>query len=101
MVKEEDVKEALTQVVDPELGLNIVDLGLVYDVKVDEDNKRVDVNMTLTTPGCPAGDQIMQGAKMVLEEFEDVDEAEVHLVWEPMWNPDMMSDRAKMMFGRF
>jgi metal-sulfur cluster biosynthetic enzyme len=91
--------EALRDVVDPELMINIVDLGLIYDVE-QLDNK-VTVNMTLTSPACPAGPQIIQQAKMALEKLADVSEAEIKLVMSPPWSPDRMTDEARDQLGIF
>ena len=90
----EMVKKALRQVKDPELGLNIIDIGLVYDVAVSEEGE-VKITMTLTSPGCPSGAEIMQDAKMVAEELEGVQTATVDLVWEPYWTPERMDPRVK------
>jgi metal-sulfur cluster biosynthetic enzyme len=94
----EMVKKALRQVKDPELGLNIIDIGLVYDVAVTEDGG-VKITMTLTSPGCPSGAEIMQDAKMVAEELEGVESATVELVWEPYWTPERMDPRVKAFMG--
>jgi metal-sulfur cluster biosynthetic enzyme/nitrite reductase/ring-hydroxylating ferredoxin subunit len=91
--------EALKQVVDPELMVNIIDLGLVYTI--NRDGKKVYVEMTLTSPACPAGPQIVQQSKMALERLRDVDEAEIKLVMTPPWTPDRMTDEAKDMLGIF
>lgn len=91
-------RKALKQVKDPELGLNIIDIGLVYDVMVEEDGL-VRVQMTLTSPGCPAGAEIMQDAKMVLEAQPGVSAAEIELVWEPYWTPDKMDPRVRTFMG--
>jgi len=97
-VTEEEVREALQQVSDPELGHSIVDLGLIYNVEIDEGN--VKVEMTLTSMGCPAGPQIMQEAHTVIERLEGVEDVDIQLVWRPQWSPDMMSEDLKWMFGR-
>ncbi len=91
--------ETLKQVIDPELMINVVDLGLVYAVSQEE--AKVSVDMTLTSPACPAGPQIMQQAKMALERLEDVDEAEIKLVMTPPWSPDRMTDDARDQLGIF
>lgn len=91
--------EALKQVIDPELMVNIVDLGLVYSV--NRDDKKIYVEMTLTSPACPAGPQIVQQSKMALERLRDVDEAEIKLVMSPPWTPDRMTDEAKDQLGIF
>ena len=93
----EEVQEALKQVIDPELGLNIVDLGLVYDVQV-EDGKAV-VSMTLTSPGCPVGPQILASAQAAAGTVEGVDEAEVNLVWKPFWTQDRIDPAVRAVLG--
>ncbi len=94
----EAARKALKQVKDPELGLNVIDIGLIYDVAVDDDGV-VHVKMTLTSPGCPSGAEIMQDVKMVLEQQEGVTAAEVELVWEPYWTPDKMDPRVRTFMG--
>lgn len=84
---------ALFEVIDPELGINIMDLGLIYDVQVEDNH--ASVTMTLTTPGCPLHDSITNGVKFRLQQIEGIDEVTVDLVWEPAWTPDKMSDKAK------
>ena len=91
--------DALKQVIDPELMVNIIDLGLVYSI--NRDAKKIYVEMTLTSPACPAGPQIVQQSKMALERLRDVDEAEIKLVMSPPWTPDRMTDEAKDMLGIF
>jgi metal-sulfur cluster biosynthetic enzyme len=98
MLTPEIVRKALRQVKDPELGLNIIDIGLVYDVLISPEND-VTVRMTLTSPGCPSGPEIMQDAKLVVEELEGVNSATVELVWEPYWTPDKMDPRVKAFMG--
>lgn len=91
------VRESLKGVIDPELGLNIVDLGLVYDVEV-EDGKAM-ITMTLTSPGCPAGGMIMSGAQEAAGSTEGVDEAEVKLVWKPFWTPERIDPEVRAALG--
>ena len=98
MLTVEAVREKLKEVYDPEIGINIVDLGLVYDIKVEAGN--VEVVMTLTTPGCPLHGSITGGAKAAIENLEGANAVNVDLVWDPAWNPDMMSDVAKKQLGR-
>ena len=98
MITADTVKKALRQVKDPELGLNIMDIGLVYDVTVSDEGK-VHITMTLTSPGCPSGAEIMQDAKLVAEELEGVTAVNVELVWEPYWTPDRMDPRVKAFMG--
>lgn len=92
------IRKALRAVKDPELGLNIVDIGLIYDIAVNEEGD-IKVKMTLTSPGCPAGPEIMQDAKMVLEDLEGVRSVELDLVWEPYWTPDRMDPRVRAFLG--
>ncbi len=99
MADELQLIDALKQVVDPELMINIIDLGLVYDVQQEE--RTVNVEMTLTSPACPAGPQIMQQAKMALEQLEDVDQAQIKLVMSPPWTPERMTDDARDQLGIF
>ena len=94
----EIVRKALRQVKDPELGLNIIDIGLVYDVAVSDEGA-VHVKMTLTSPGCPAGPEIMGDAKQTVEALEGVTAVEVELVWEPYWTPEKMDPRVKAFMG--
>lgn len=91
--------EALQQVIDPELMINVVDLGLVYEV--NQEGNKVNVLMTLTSPACPAGPQIVQQAKMALERLKDVDEAEIRLTLSPPWTPARMTDAARDQLGIF
>jgi len=98
--KEDDVREALrNEVYDPELGLNIVDLGLVYDITLT-DNK-ADVTMTLTSPGCPLGPELVTDIRRALSRFDDIDDVDIHIVWSPPWHPSMMSEEAKDELGYF
>ncbi|MGH7561642.1 MAG: metal-sulfur cluster assembly factor [Gemmatimonadales bacterium] len=94
----EAVRKALRAVKDPELGLNIIDIGLVYDIAVSPEGE-VHVQMTLTSPGCPAGPEILQDAKLVVEDMEGVRSAEIELVWEPYWTPDRMDPRVRAFLG--
>ncbi len=96
-VSRERVMDLLYNCYDPEIPVNIVDLGLVYDVQVNDD--RVNVKMTLTAPGCPAHTQITQEIQQQLESLEGVREVNVEIVWEPPWNPSMMSTAAKQKLG--
>lgn len=92
--------DALKQVIDPELMINIVDLGLVYNVE-QQDDAKVAVDMTLTSPACPAGPQIIQQAKMALERLDTVEEAEIKLTMTPPWTPERMTDDARDQLGIF
>ena len=92
------VKKALRAVKDPELGLNIIDIGLVYDAIVTEAGE-VTVKMTLTSPGCPAGAEIMEDARLVLQDLEGVKSVTIDLVWEPYWTPERMDPRVRAFLG--
>ena len=122
------VREALREVVDPEIGINIVDLGLIYDVAIEPadgpeggdepeassepeagtdnaaqpatDRRMVTVTMTLTTPGCPAGPTILQEVKDQVEAMEGVGKGEIDLTFSPMWNEEMMSEDVRWILGR-
>lgn len=92
------IRDALRRVIDPELGYNIVDLGLVYDVAVEEGGG-VQITMTTTTPGCPATNYLKQGAGEAASAVPDVAFVDVKLTYEPRWEPDMMSPEAKVHLG--
>lgn len=92
-IDEAKVWSALTQVLDPELGCNIVDLGLVYGIEIT--GRKVLVKMTLTTPGCPLHQSIGAGVQHALLRLDEVAEAEVQMVWDPPWHPRMMSEAAR------
>jgi metal-sulfur cluster biosynthetic enzyme len=92
------VRKALRAVKDPELNLNIIDLGLVYDIEASEDGD-VRVKMTLTSPGCPAGGEILQGVREVASDLEGVRSVDVELVWEPYWTPERMDPRVRAFLG--
>jgi metal-sulfur cluster biosynthetic enzyme len=94
------VREALKQVIDPELGLNIVDLGLVYDIQVDERGD-VDIRYTLTTMGCPIGPLIEDQMRAFLAPLSGIGEVRPEFVIRPAWTPEMMSDEAKAALGIF
>jgi metal-sulfur cluster biosynthetic enzyme len=94
---DEQVKLALRKVKDPELNLNIIDLGLVYDVMVED--RTVVVNMTLTSPGCPAGPQIMNDAERVIRAMPGVEDVVMNLVWEPYWTPERIEPRVRAYMG--
>jgi metal-sulfur cluster biosynthetic enzyme len=91
--------EALKEVIDPELMINIIDLGLVYSITLDE--KQVHVDMTLTSPACPAGPQIVQQSKMALERLGGIEKANIRLVMSPPWSPARMTDEARDILGIF
>ena len=93
----DDVIEALRSVEDPELGMDIVELGLLYDVEVQ--GPRVKAIYSLTSMGCPAGPLIQQNIEEVLRALPEVEDVETELTWDPPWTPDKMSDDAKFILG--
>ncbi len=96
-ITESSIRSSLESVIDPELGVNIVDLGLIYNIKIEEG--KISVDMTLTTPGCPLAGMLAGNAEQALREsFPDTD-VEVSLVWDPPWTPDMLSSEAKQQLG--
>lgn len=99
MATKAEIVEALKKVEDPELEMNIVDLGLVYGLDWDEEAGKVSVELTLTSPGCPLGPEIMRDIKRELGELEEVIDVDVALVWRPLWQPAMMSDYAQEELG--
>ena len=94
----ESMMGALENVIDPELGVDIVNLGLVYDVELDEEGTSI-VTMTLTSMGCPMGPQIVANIKQELMELPEVKDVDVNIVWNPPWSRDIMSRYAKMALG--
>ena len=93
MVTKEEILEQLKQVSDPEIGMDVVNLGLVYDVEINGD--RVYIKMTMTAPTCPVTPWILSEAQRIVENMEGVEAADVELVWDPPWTPSMMTDEAK------
>ena len=94
MVTEEIVLEQIKQIIDPDIGLNIVDMGLIYGVDINDDI--VNITMTLTSPGCPAAPQLLNGSQTVVQQLDGVEEVNVNVVWTPPWDPEMMSEEAKL-----
>ena len=97
-VTPELAKKALRAVTDPELGLNVIDIGLIYDVAVADDGA-AKVTMTLTSPGCPSGAEIMEDVRRTLADLEGISNVEVELVWEPYWTPERMDPRVRAFLG--
>jgi metal-sulfur cluster biosynthetic enzyme len=97
MPTQDDVLQALSSVIDPEIGLAITDLGLIYDIQIE--GGKIAVKMTLTTMGCPLASHLIQEAKQAVERVEGATETRVELVWDPPWNPGMMSDEARARLG--
>ena len=93
----EQVEEALTNVIDPELGLDFMELGLVYEIEVEDDE--VHITFTLTTPGCPIGPQVTEQMQEYVGEIDGVSKVFPRMVFTPPWSPDMMSEEAKFALG--
>ncbi len=103
-VAEDNVREVLKEVIDPELFVNIVDLGLIYDIHIDEqeDGKsKIAVDMTMTSPACPAAPQILSQSKEKIRSLDDAGEVEIKLVMTPPWTPDRMTEDARDQLGIF
>jgi len=111
-VSEDKIREELKKVIDPELFVNIVDLGLVYTIDIKEKETEaseedaesksdVCIEMTLTSPACPAGPQLIAGSKNAVSQLEEVDEVEIKLVMDPPWTPDRMTEDARDQLGIF
>ena len=96
-VTEDQVKAALRKVKDPELNLNILDLGLVYTIAVD--GSTVAIDMSLTSPGCPSGPEIMTGAEQAIRAIPGVTDVSVNLVWTPFWSPERIEPRIRAYLG--
>ena len=95
---EEAIVAMLKQVYDPEIPVNVYDLGLIYKINVDEE-KNVSIDMTLTAPNCPASDFLLEDVRMKVGSIDGVKNVEVNLVFEPEWDKDMMSEEAKLELG--
>ncbi len=96
---EERVIEMLKTVYDPEIPVNIYDLGLIYRIELSDSLKELSVDMTLTAPSCPAADFIMEDVRQKLETIDGLEKVEVNLVFEPEWDKDMMSEEARLELG--
>jgi metal-sulfur cluster biosynthetic enzyme len=99
MIDQENLLDALRKVKDPELNVNVIDLGLVYSIQAHDD--QVDVEMTLTSPACPVGPEMLRNAATALEAVPGVTKANVRLVMSPPWSPDKMSEAARDELGVF
>ena len=93
-----EVIDKLKECTDPEIGINIVDLGLIYGIQIDENNN-IKLKMTMTSPMCPVTSIILADAQLRLENIPDVGKVEIELVWEPLWSPDMISQDVKQKLG--
>jgi len=96
-VTKEKVLEVLSQVYDPEIPIDIVNLGLVYDVQINDNT--VNLKMTMTSPGCPSAREIILESQTLVSEIEGVKEANVEIVWDPPWSPEKMSEEARTSMG--
>ena len=103
-INEDTVREELKKVIDPELFVNIVDLGLIYVIDVNEKEdgmSDVSIDMTMTSPACPAGPQLIANSKQIVSQLDEVDDVEVKIVMEPPWTPDKMTEDARDQLGIF
>lgn len=103
-ITEDGIREELKKVIDPELFVNIIDLGLVYTVNLeptDEESIDVTIEMTMTSPACPAAPQLISQSKQVVSQLDAVGEVEVKIVMEPPWTPDKMTEDARDQLGIF
>jgi metal-sulfur cluster biosynthetic enzyme len=96
MATEEQVLDAMRQVEDPELGVNVVDLGLVYGVEFEDEGRKVRLDMTLTSAGCPLTDMIEGATDAALIGLDGIQEAEINWVWSPPWTPERMTEDGKI-----
>lgn len=99
MLDQDTIYSALKQVRDPEVGINIVDMGLIYGLEIED--SKIGVYMTLTSPGCLAGPQILGQIDAKVRELDGVEDVDVNVVWSPPWTPEMLSDEAKDELGIF
>ena len=95
LIKKEQIIEEIRKIYDPELPVNIYELGLIYDIKV-EDDKFAKIKMTLTTPNCPVAESLPKEVKNGAMQVEGIEDVDLELVWDPPWNKDMMSEAAKL-----
>ena len=94
MILKENIIKEIKKIYDPEIPVNIFDLGLIYDISIS--NKSVVIEMTLTSPNCPVADSLPKMVKDIVEKLDEVDTANIKLVWNPPWTKDMMSEAAKL-----
>ena len=103
MVSEEEIKNKilskLEEVIDPEIGVDVVNLGLIYSIDIDLENKKGRVKMTATTPTCPLLGELLSEVQAKLSEIEELDEIAVEITWDPPWTPERMSKKAKELLG--
>ena len=100
MLTQDDVLDALRPITDPEIGLSIVDLGLIYGVDLEDEGRKVQVAMTLTSPMCPYGPELVAAANAAVNNIQGVEEGKINLVWVPRWDPrERASEEAKAQLG--
>ncbi len=99
MITREKIEEILRYIVDPEAGINIYDMGLIYDIQIHEEEKTIAIKMTLTSPGCPAGPDILTKIHDHLKAQPGVEKVKIDLVWSPRWSPQMMTQEARDQLG--
>ena len=95
MTKKDQIIEEIRKIYDPELPVNIYELGLIYDIQI-KDEKFVSIKMTLTTPNCPVAESLPKEVKDSVMQVEGIEDVDLQLVWDPPWNKDMMSEAAKL-----
>jgi metal-sulfur cluster biosynthetic enzyme len=98
MTNVEAIRRALRQVKDPEINLSVIDLGLIYDVELSDDGE-VDIKMTLTSPGCPSGPEMLGDVDRVVRALDGVTDVNVELVWEPYWTPERIDPKVRSFLG--
>jgi len=98
MTTVEEIRKSLRQVKDPEINLSVIDLGLIYDVEIS-DAGEVDVKMTLTSPGCPSGPEMLADVDRVVRALDGVTDVNVELVWEPYWTPERIDPKVRAFLG--
>lgn len=98
MTNVEAIRRALRQVKDPEINLSVIDLGLIYDVEVSDEGE-VDIKMTLTSPGCPSGPEMLGDVDRVVRALDGVTDVNVELVWEPYWTPERIDPKVRSFLG--
>jgi metal-sulfur cluster biosynthetic enzyme len=99
MPEEALIYEKLKEIYDPEVGINIVDMGLIYSLDIAD--SKVEITMTLTSPGCPAGPQILSQIDSQVKTVAGIDDVDINVVWSPPWSPDMLSEEARDQLGIF
>jgi metal-sulfur cluster biosynthetic enzyme len=97
MITEQNVREALKECYDPEIPLNVLDLGLIYNIRLD--NNAIEIDMTLTAPGCPMHTMISKGIEEKVRQIDGVNDVKVNVIWDPPWTPERISEEGKKILG--